>query len=143
MCSTRPIRTAGPESLHPHVCGPHVALEVGDQLNSCCSRYGADPRYRYSWRAWKGLAPSIAVSTSSRRGCSSIFSGVTTDQRVVAKQEIQETESAKRAGAPYAHHRNQAKTQTQSCGRNFRMRPERDDTETKGSLELKSSAINQ
>jgi hypothetical protein len=34
---------------------------------------------------------------------------VTTDQRVVAKQEIQEVESAKRAGAPYAHHRNQAK----------------------------------
>jgi hypothetical protein len=33
---------------------------------------------------------------------------VTTDQRVVAKQEIQEVESAKRAGAPYAHHRNQA-----------------------------------
>jgi hypothetical protein len=21
----------GPEPLHPHVCGPHVALEVGDQ----------------------------------------------------------------------------------------------------------------
>jgi hypothetical protein len=36
-------------------------------------------------------------------------SRVTTDQRVVAKQEIQEVESAKRAGAPYAHHRNQAK----------------------------------
>jgi hypothetical protein len=34
---------------------------------------------------------------------------VTTDQRVVAKQDIQEVESAKRAGAPYAHHRNQAK----------------------------------
>jgi hypothetical protein len=34
---------------------------------------------------------------------------VTTDQRVVAKQEIQEVESAKRAGAPYAHHRDQAK----------------------------------
>jgi hypothetical protein len=34
---------------------------------------------------------------------------VTTDQRVVAKQEIQEVESAKRAGAPYAHHRNQAR----------------------------------
>ena len=34
---------------------------------------------------------------------------MTTDQRVVAKQEIQEVESAKRAGAPYAHHRNQAK----------------------------------
>jgi hypothetical protein len=34
---------------------------------------------------------------------------VTTDQRVVAKQEIQEVESAKRAGEPYAHHRNQAK----------------------------------
>jgi hypothetical protein len=34
---------------------------------------------------------------------------VTTDQRVVAKQEIQEVESAKRAGAPYARHRNQAK----------------------------------
>jgi hypothetical protein len=36
-------------------------------------------------------------------------SRVTTDQRVVAKQEIQEVESAKRAGEPYAHHRNQAK----------------------------------
>jgi hypothetical protein len=36
-------------------------------------------------------------------------SRVTIDQRVVAKQEIQEVESAKRAGAPYAHHRNQAK----------------------------------
>jgi hypothetical protein len=34
---------------------------------------------------------------------------VTTDQRVVAKQEIQEVESAKRAGAQYAHHRNQAR----------------------------------
>jgi hypothetical protein len=33
---------------------------------------------------------------------------VTTDQRVVAKQEIQKVESVKRAGAPYAHHRNQA-----------------------------------
>jgi hypothetical protein len=33
---------------------------------------------------------------------------VTTDQRVVAKQEIQEVESAKRAGAPYAHHRGAA-----------------------------------
>jgi hypothetical protein len=36
-------------------------------------------------------------------------SRVTTDQRVVAKQENQEVESAKRAGAQYAHHRNQAK----------------------------------
>jgi hypothetical protein len=27
----------------------------------------------------------------------------------VAKQDIQEVESAKRAGAPYSHHRNQAK----------------------------------
>ena len=36
-------------------------------------------------------------------------SRVTTDQRVVAKQEIQEVESAKRAGAPYAHHRYQAR----------------------------------
>ena len=34
---------------------------------------------------------------------------MTTDQRVVAKQEIKDVESAKRAGAPYAHHRNQAK----------------------------------
>ena len=34
---------------------------------------------------------------------------MTTDQGVVAKQEIQEVESAKRAGAPYAHHRIQAK----------------------------------
>ena len=29
---SRPIRTVGPESLHPHLCGPHVALEVGDHL---------------------------------------------------------------------------------------------------------------
>ena len=36
-------------------------------------------------------------------------SRVTTNQRVVAKQEIQEVESAKRAGAPYAHHRYQAR----------------------------------
>jgi hypothetical protein len=36
-------------------------------------------------------------------------SRVTTDQRVVAKREIQEVEPAKRAGAPYAHHRNQKK----------------------------------
>jgi hypothetical protein len=37
-------------------------------------------------------------------------SRVTTDQCVVAKQEIQEVESAKRAGAPYEHHhRYQAK----------------------------------
>ena len=28
----RPIRTVGPEPLHPHVCDPHVALEVGDRL---------------------------------------------------------------------------------------------------------------
>ena len=34
---------------------------------------------------------------------------MTTDQRVVAKREIQEVESAKRAGAPYAHHRYQAR----------------------------------
>jgi hypothetical protein len=34
---------------------------------------------------------------------------VTNDQRVVAKQDIQEVESAKRAGASCAHHRNQAK----------------------------------
>jgi hypothetical protein len=34
---------------------------------------------------------------------------VTTDQRVVAKQEIQEVESAKRADPPYARYRNQAK----------------------------------
>ena len=26
MYSTRPIRTAGPEPLHPHVFGPHVLL---------------------------------------------------------------------------------------------------------------------
>jgi hypothetical protein len=32
LCSTRPIRVMGPEPLHPHVCGPHVALEVGDHL---------------------------------------------------------------------------------------------------------------
>ena len=36
-------------------------------------------------------------------------SRVTTDQRVVAKQEIQEVEAAKRAGAPYAHHRYRAR----------------------------------
>jgi len=79
---------------------------------SFCSRYGADSGYHYSWRAWEGLEPSIAVSTSSRRGCSSVFfpgSRVTTDQRVVAKQGIQEVESAKRAVEPYARHRNQAK----------------------------------
>jgi hypothetical protein len=34
---------------------------------------------------------------------------LTTDQRVVAKQEIQEVESAKRAGAPYAYQRYQAR----------------------------------
>ena len=33
---------------------------------------------------------------------------MTTDERVVAKQEIQEVESAKRAGVPYAHRRYQA-----------------------------------
>jgi hypothetical protein len=50
------------------------------------------------------------VSTS-RRMFICLFPGsrVTTDKRVVAKQEIQEVESAKRAGAPYAHHRNQAR----------------------------------
>jgi hypothetical protein len=32
VCSTRPLRKVGPEPLHPHVCGPHVALEVGDHL---------------------------------------------------------------------------------------------------------------
>jgi hypothetical protein len=32
VCSTRPIRTVVPEPLHPYVCGPHVALEVGDHL---------------------------------------------------------------------------------------------------------------
>ena len=36
-------------------------------------------------------------------------SRVTTDQRVVAKQEIQEVEPAKRAGTPYSHHRYQAR----------------------------------
>ena len=61
-------------------------------------------------RAWEGLAPSIVVSTS-RRMFICLFPGsrVTTDQRVVAKQEIQEVESAKRAGSPYAHHRYQAR----------------------------------
>ena len=62
-------------------------------------------------------------------------SRVTTDQRVVAKKEIQEVESAKRAGAPYAHMRTivtRRETQTQSCGSNLRMRLERDDTETRG-----------
>jgi hypothetical protein len=34
---------------------------------------------------------------------------VTTDQRVVAKQEMQEVESANRAGAPYAHHHYQVR----------------------------------
>jgi len=34
---------------------------------------------------------------------------MTTDQRVVAKQDIQEVESTKRAAASYAHHRYQAK----------------------------------
>ena len=32
VCSTRPLRTVGPEPLHPRVCGPHVALEVVDHL---------------------------------------------------------------------------------------------------------------
>jgi hypothetical protein len=33
MCVARDLlRTVGPEPLHPHVCGPHVALEVGDHL---------------------------------------------------------------------------------------------------------------
>jgi hypothetical protein len=32
VCSTRPLQTIGPEPLHPNVCGPHVALEEGDQL---------------------------------------------------------------------------------------------------------------
>ena len=41
-------------------------------------------------------------------------SRVATDLRVVAKQEIQEVESAKRAGSPYAHHRNQAKETNKS-----------------------------
>jgi hypothetical protein len=103
---------------------------------SYCSRYGADPRYHYSWRAWEGLAPSIVVSTSSRRGYSSVFfSGVqvTIDQRVVAKQEIQEVESAKRASAPYARTIvTRRKTQIRSCGSNLRSRPDPDDTETRG-----------
>jgi hypothetical protein len=47
----------------------------------CSSRYGADPRYHYSWCAWEGLTPSIAESTSSRRGCSSAFSEVQCDHR--------------------------------------------------------------
>ena len=73
-------------------------------------KYGADPRYHYSWRAWEGLAPSIVVSTSRRMSiCLFPGSRVTTDQRVVAKQEIQEAVSAKRAGAPYSHHRYQAR----------------------------------
>jgi len=46
------------------------------------------PRYHYSWRAWEELSPSIFVSVSSRRGCSSAFfpgSRVTTDdQRVIS-----------------------------------------------------------
>jgi hypothetical protein len=32
LCSTRPIRSAEPEPLHPHVFCPHVALEVVDHL---------------------------------------------------------------------------------------------------------------
>ena len=32
VCSMRPLRTVGPEPLHPHNCGPHVAPEVGDHL---------------------------------------------------------------------------------------------------------------
>ena len=68
MCVARGLYELwGRSPLHPHVCGPHVALEVGDHLM------------------------------------------LTTDQRGVAKQEIQEVESAKRAGAPYAHHRYQAR----------------------------------
>jgi hypothetical protein len=31
LCSTRPKQTVGLEPLHPHVCGPRVALEEGDQ----------------------------------------------------------------------------------------------------------------
>ena len=90
---------------------------------------GADPRYHYSWRAWEGLSPSIVVSTS-RRMFICLFPGsrVTTDQRVVAKQEIQEVESAKRLRTIVTRR----KTQTRSCGRNLRMRPERGDTETRG-----------
>jgi hypothetical protein len=32
VCSARPIKTVGPEPLHPHVCVPHIALEEGDHL---------------------------------------------------------------------------------------------------------------
>jgi hypothetical protein len=27
MCSTGPIRTVGPEPLHPHICGPHSTIK--------------------------------------------------------------------------------------------------------------------
>jgi hypothetical protein len=38
VCSTRPMRTVGPEPLYPHFCGPHVAL---DRTARC----------RFSWRS--------------------------------------------------------------------------------------------
>ena len=60
-------------------------------------------------------------------------SRMTTDQRVVAKQEIQEIESAKRAGAPYAHHRYQAKDTNTKLRQQLANAPRaRDDTETRG-----------
>jgi hypothetical protein len=48
VCSTRPIRTVGPEPLHPHVCGPHVALEVGDDAKFWSLSRSA------AWRAAQG-----------------------------------------------------------------------------------------
>jgi hypothetical protein len=115
LCSTPMCVSSATQGCVLHA--PYTDCRAGASTPACLwparrTRYGADPMYHYSWRAWEGLAPSIAVSTSSKRGCSSVFfpgSRVTTDQRAVAKQEIQDAEQAKRAGAPYAHHRNQAK----------------------------------
>jgi hypothetical protein len=71
VCSTRPIRTAGPEPLHPHVCGPHVALEVGDHLMMFTIRRRSQVSL---FLASVGrTCNSIVVSASSRRGCSSAF----------------------------------------------------------------------
>ena len=34
VCSTRPLRTVGPEPLHPHVCGPTIYLTLNCTLKS-------------------------------------------------------------------------------------------------------------
>jgi hypothetical protein len=82
----------------------------------------------------KDLNPRSSCKRVVERVVHLIFPGsrVTTDQHVVAKQE---PKMLRRPSERVNHMRTiviRRKTQTRSCGRNFRMRPEQNDNETKG-----------